>query len=328
VDKILIIQTSFLGDVILATSLIESLHKALPNSEIHMLVRKGNEGLIANNPRLKRVWIWDKKAGKIPTLKKLGVAIRKEKFDAVINPHRFASSGFLSWVSGAKVRIGFNKNPLSLFYNKSFSHDFDGSHEIERNHSLISEITGLKEPQKPKLYPTKENVESIAHFADKPFVCMAPTSVWFTKQWPEDKWIELTNLIDQHQNIYLLGAPDDAVVCERIKANSGHSSIVVLAGKLNLLESAALMSKAQMNYVNDSGPMHLASATNAPTTAIYCSTIPSFGFGPLSSRSIAVELEEKLDCKPCGIHGHAACPKQHFKCGNLLTAEKVFSALK
>jgi ADP-heptose:LPS heptosyltransferase len=88
------------------------------------------------------------------------------------------------------------------------------------------------------------------------------------------------------------------------------------------------MSKAQMNYVNDSGPMHLASATNAPTTAIYCSTIPSFGFGPLSSRSIAVELEEKLDCKPCGIHGHAACPKQHFKCGNLLTAEKVFSALK
>lgn len=325
-NKILIIQTSFLGDVILATSLVESLFEAFPKSEIHMLVRKGNEGLIANNPKLKRVWIWDKKAGKLPTLKNLGLAIRKEKFELVVNPHRFASSGFLSWMSGAKVRVGFNKNPLSLFYTKSFKHEFDGSHETERNHQLIAETTGQKKPLKPKLYPSAIDGNRVAEFIAKPFVCMAPTSVWFTKQWPEENWVELTNLTATENAIYLLGAPADREVCERIKTKSKHASITVLAGELSLLQSAALMSKAQMNYVNDSGPMHLASATNAPVSAIFCSTVPSFGFGPLSDQSFTIELEEKLTCRPCGIHGHKTCPEGHFKCGKLLTAEKVLQA--
>ena len=75
------------------------------------------------------------------------------------------------------------------------------------------------------------------------------------------------------------------------------------------------MQNAKMNYVNDSAPMHIASAMNAPTTAIFCSTIPAFGFGPLSDNSKIVETLEKLDCRPCGIHGYSACPKGHFKCG-------------
>lgn len=322
-NKILIIQTSFLGDVILATSLVESLYAAFPASEIHMLVRKGNEGLLAGNPQLKKVWIWNKETGKLSTLKSLGKAIRSERFDLVVNPHRFASSGFLSWISGAKVRVGFNKNPLSIFYTKSFKHDFDGSHETERNHQLIAEITGHKKPLKPKLYPSAEDGNRVAEFTAKSFVCMAPTSVWFTKQWPEENWIDLTNLISPDQTIYLLGAPADHKVCELIKVKSKHSNIHVLAGELSLLQSAALMSKAAMNYVNDSGPMHLASATNAPVSAIFCSTVPSFGFGPLSDKSFTLESKEKLDCRPCGIHGHKACPQGHFKCGKLLKAENV-----
>jgi len=69
-----------------------------------------------------------------------------------------------------------------------------------------------------------------------------------------------------------------------------------------------------MNYVNDSGPLHLASATNAPVTAFFCSTIPAFGFGPLSANSIIVETHEKLTCRPCGLHGKTACPEGHFLC--------------
>jgi heptosyltransferase-2 len=75
------------------------------------------------------------------------------------------------------------------------------------------------------------------------------------------------------------------------------------------------MSKAVRNYVNDSGPLHLASAMNAPVTAFFCSTVPSFGFGPLSDDSEIKETTEKLDCRPCGIHGFKTCPKGHFKCG-------------
>jgi len=75
-----------------------------------------------------------------------------------------------------------------------------------------------------------------------------------------------------------------------------------------------LMQGAIMNYVNDSAPLHLASAMNAPVTALFCSTIPAFGFGPLSDVRYVVETEEKLSCRPCGLHGYRACPQGHFKC--------------
>jgi heptosyltransferase-2 len=81
------------------------------------------------------------------------------------------------------------------------------------------------------------------------------------------------------------------------------------------------MKNADMNYVNDSAPMHLASAMNAKTTAIFCSTVPEFGFGPLADGARIVEITEKLDCRPCGLHGFKECPKGHFNCGNQIKIE-------
>jgi heptosyltransferase-2 len=78
------------------------------------------------------------------------------------------------------------------------------------------------------------------------------------------------------------------------------------------------MKYAEMNYVNDSAPMHLASAVNAPVTAYFCSTIPEFGFGPLSENSTVVQTTEKLPCRPCGLHGKRKCPEGHFKCADVL----------
>jgi ADP-heptose:LPS heptosyltransferase len=92
---------------------------------------------------------------------------------------------------------------------------------------------------------------------------------------------------------------------------------------MNLLQSAALMKDAVMNYVNDSAPMHLASAMNAKTTAIYCSTVPEFGFGPLAEGARIAEVTEKLDCRPCGLHGFRECPLGHFKCGRDIEVNKL-----
>ncbi|WP_239512993.1 glycosyltransferase family 9 protein, partial [Klebsiella aerogenes] len=66
------------------------------------------------------------------------------------------------------------------------------------------------------------------------------------------------------------------------------------------------MKDAIMNYVNDSAPMHFCSAVNAPVDAIYCSTIPAFGYGPLSDKSYIIETKQPLACKPCGLHGKVA----------------------
>ena len=104
-----------------------------------------------------------------------------------------------------------------------------------------------------------------------------------------------------HYNIFLLGGKEDAVLCEKIKEKSINNKIEILAGKLNFLSSVALMKNAVMNYTNDSAPLHFASAVDAPVTAIFCSTVPAFGFYPLSSKSFIVETKEILTCRPCSL---------------------------
>lgn len=313
--NILVIQTAFIGDAILASSVLEKLHHFFPKASISILVRKGNESLYLNHPFLHQTLVWNKKEGKYKSLFKLLKTIRKQKFDTVINLHRFASSGFLTAFSKATYTAGYDKNPFSFLFNQKSKHIIgDGRHEIARYNDLIESITD-KEVFKPKLYPTFKDFSKIELYTETPFICMAPSSVWFTKQLPKEKWIELCNSIPNNITIYLLGGPTDLNLCNDILSASKHSQIKNLTGKLSLLESCELMKHSKMNYVNDSAPLHLASSGNSPVTAFFCSTVPSFGFYPLSYNTTVIEVNN-LNCKPCGLHGYKECPKKHFKCGN------------
>jgi len=320
VNKILIIQTAFIGDVILATPIIENLKIQFPNAQIDFLLRKGNESLFEEHPLLNKVLIWNKKQ-KYKSLFKNITEIRKQKYDAVICVQRFFNAGLVTALSNAKIKIGFDKNPLSSLFTYKVKHDIsNGKHETERNLELISSWVknGKREP---KLYPLNKHFNKVIEYQKSPYVCMAPASVWFTKQLAKEKWVELIEQMPQLQ-IYLLGAPSDEKLCAEIISTSKHQKIKSLTGKLNLLESAALMKHAEMNYVNDSAPMHLASSMNAKTTAFFCSTVKNFGFYPLAEEAQVAEIEEKLECRPCGLHGLKACPQQHFKCAHNIKVEK------
>lgn len=325
--KILIIQTAFIGDVILATSLIEKLHQYFPESRIDFLLRKGNEGLLRQHPYLNEVFIWDKKAGKIRNLIKLTSQIRKQQYDLVVNLQRFFSSGLMAGFSGAGKIVGFKKNPLSFLFNEALDHQIgDGTHEVSRNLQLIEAFTDSAFTQ-PKLHLSEEDTHRVAQYQKHQYITVAPTSVWFTKQFPKEKWIEFIQNTGFEGNIYLLGGPEDFGAAEEIKQAANKQKVVNLCGKINLLQSAALMQKAKMNYVNDSAPQHLASAMNAPTCAIFCSTVPDFGFGPLSQDSKIIETNVPLSCRPCGLHGHKTCPEGHFKCALTIETSSLESAL-
>ena len=322
--RILIIQTAFIGDVILATPLIEKLKRFYPKSEIDFLLRKGNEGLLKDHPKINQILIWDKKNSKYNSLAKLGREVRSNKYDLLINLQRFASSGLLTTSSKAKVKIGFAKNPFSFAYTQKFPHVIDQEmHEVHRNLSLIEGLTDSSF-QAPVLYPSESDFEKIASLQKSgAYYCVAPASVWFTKQFPAEKWIEMIDKVKHDIPVYLLGAPGDLDTCAEIQEKSIHSNIRILAGELTFLQSAALMKGARMNFVNDSAPLHIASAMNAAVTAIFCSTIPQFGFGPLSEKSRVIETNESLECRPCGLHGKKTCPKGHFKCAYTIDTSEI-----
>jgi heptosyltransferase-2 len=326
-QKILVIQTAFTGDVVLATAVVEKLHSFYPEAQIDFLLRKGNEGLLKDHPFLNEVLIWNKKENKTKNLFKLVKQIRGNQYDKVINLQRFASTGFLTAFSNAPERIGFDKNPFSFLFTRKIPHQFKkGVHEVERNNRLIEDFTDTTF-NKPRLYPSKKNHEEIAKYQQQPYVCTMPASVWFTKQYPEEKWIELIKAFPDEYEIYLLGGKEDEILCERIKGKSTNKKATVLAGKLSFLSSAALMKGAKMNYTNDSAPLHFASATDAPVTAIFCSTIPEFGFYPLSEKSIIVQTLVPLSCKPCTLHGRKACPLGHFKCAVTIETNQLLNSI-
>jgi len=113
--KILVIQTAFIGDVVLATSLIENLHQQFPEVKLDILVRKGNESLFQSHPFLNQVLVWDKKNNKYQNWVGLLFKIRSRQYDVVLNAQRFAATGVWTAFSKAKFKIGFDKIHF-LFY--------------------------------------------------------------------------------------------------------------------------------------------------------------------------------------------------------------------
>jgi heptosyltransferase-2 len=345
-QKILVIQTAFIGDVVLATALIESLHQQYPKAAIDVVVRKGNESLFNEHPFINELIVWDKKQHKYLNWLSILKKIRAKKYDVLINVQRFAATGLWTVLSKANTTIGFDKNPFSFLFTHKVKHDVSAGelHEINRNHALISSL-GVFPLVMPKLYPTTSDYEKVKLYQAQKYITIAPASVWFTKQFPLTAWVSLINELKFEGPIYIIGGPADKALGDQIinevvslhsktfntsntsTTTTASTKIINLSGELGFLASAALQQKAVLNYVNDSAPMHLCSAVNAPVVAIYCSTIPAFGFGPLSTNSFIVEAQQKLTCRPCGLHGKKQCPLGHFNCAHSIENAQLIAPL-
>lgn len=318
--------------MVLATAVAEKLRAFYPDAAIDFVVRKGAEGLLANNPQLRKVWVWDKKHRKGFNLLKIAAGIRREHYTHVVNMQRFFTSGLLTFLSGAPVRVGFDKNPLSRFYTAAFPHVISGKkdpapvHELARNQSLIAAFTDAT-PALPRVYPAAADEAAILPYKNGPYYCIAPASVWATKQYPAAGFAALINALPGNEPVYLLGGKGDFELGEEIKNLAAHPRVQNLAGELSMLASAALMRDARHNWTNDSAPLHLCTAIGARVTAVFCSTIPEFGFGPAGPNGRVAQIDGDLYCRPCGLHGHRACPEGHFRCAKEIRMEALLAGI-
>jgi len=326
-SKVLIIQTAFLGDAVLSTSMVEKIRLESPDTQVDLLVRKGNECILSAYPHLnlRHIHVYDK-SNKWASWWALRRHLSQESYDQVFVVQRFFGMGLLSISIGAKKVIGFAKNPMAWFFNERVQHDFgNGLHETERNSGLLASWLG-KTTYPPSLhvknYSLPEGLES------NQYICISPGSVWETKRLPITKWIEFIHLLPVSQPIVLMGSPNERDLSDQIEAafvGQGRN-IHNETGKHNLLGSTYIYQESLLAFVNDSGPLHLCSAVDTPTVALFCSTIPAFGFGPLSTWNRVIEVREKLACRPCGDHGKKNCPLGHFACGNQIEAKEMLNA--
>ncbi len=326
--RILIIQTASIGDVILSTPLIEKLHHYYPNAKLDFLLKYGYEGVLRRHPYIHHVIVWDKTQKKYKNLLELIRIFREKKYDLIVNVQRFASSGIITTLSNAKTTVGFNKNPFSLFFTKRIKHSINkykgGLHETDRNLQLIEHLTD-DSIFPMRLYPSGHDFAKVSQYKTMQYITVSPASLWFTKQFSKKQWVKFLSSLHKDIMVYLLGSQKEIELCNEIIGDSEHSNCLNLAGKLTFLESTALMRDAAMNYVNDSAPMHMASAVDACVAAIFCSTVPEFGFGPKSKKSYIIETKKELKCRPCGLHGYNSCPQKHFNCSLTIENEQLLN---
>jgi heptosyltransferase-2 len=329
-DATLVIQTSFLGDVILTTPLIAELAKRGP---VDVVATKAGATILANNPDIRWVIVYDKRGSQSGPLGLWSTAklIRGYRHQAAYLAQGSHRSGALARLAGIPRRIGFDTSAGRFWYTYRVPHRGD-RHHAERLWRLAADHdtpNPAPETIRPRLYPGDADRAAVdALLKNVPrdgatLLALAPGSVWGTKRWPH--FAALAARMAPLRRLVVVGSDADAALAREIAAAAGEGRVVDATGRLSLLASAELISRCAAIVTNDSAPLHLASAMGTPTVAIFGPTVPAFGFGPLAPKKSIAEIA--LSCRPCDSHGPQSCPLGHFKCMRELTAQSVADAV-
>ena len=323
-----VVQTAFIGDVVLATPLFEAARVSCPGDTVVAVVRMGCENILGNNPFVDEIVVWDKhgKDTGIGGIFRIGRRLRDLGVHTAIVPHRSLRTALALFLSGAKKRIGFNKGGGALLHTERVPY-MSGMHEVERN-LLLAEAAGWKsEGFRPAIF-TDDSDRTVVDgiLRDTGTYCVfAPGSVWATKIWPAEYYARTgAEFARRGKTVVLSGGKDDGDLCRSIAESI--PGAVNACGLLTLRQSAELYSRAEFVLTGDTAPQHLAAAAGARVFSIFGPTVRDFGFWPYTDRGVVIE--EDLYCRPCGVHGHRECPEKHFRCMRSIAYEKVVEIIE
>ncbi len=326
--RALIAQTGFLGDVVLATALIEPLADA--GYDVYVLVRPEHAPLLRSDPIVRGVITDDKRAGRrgLSGVLKTARELRAYKFAAVLSPHRSHRTAATLALARIPRRVGFASSPLPWL----FSERVDAgavSHQIERNLCLLQPLGIQRAGAEMRLaMPVEATRAAAEHLSPgaRPLVGVAAGSAWPTKRWPAEKFAQTLRELGRRAEFtaVFLGTGGDRAGAAKIASLWGGPQ-VNLAGRTDLPALCAVIERLDLLIANDSAPVHIAGAYRVPTVAVFLATHPAFGFGPLS-QPFRIAQVEGLACRPCSAHGGRRCPLGHFECAVRLAPETVAEA--
>jgi len=329
-SALLVVQTSFLGDVVLTTPLVTALRRHLQPRRLAVLVRPESAPLLAGHPDVDQVLVDDKRGRDrgLAGLLRGARHLRAERFDVAVSPHRSWRTALLLAAAGIPYRVGFRQSRGAFLYHRRVGRD-RSRHDVERNLALLAPFgdaraaAPLRLPVRPE---AAAHADALLPAGSGPLVGIAPGSVWATKRWtPAGFAAVVTGLADDGARCVLLGGPADAALTEDIWARAGRRA-TVLAGRTDLPALVAVIDRLALLIANDSAPMHIACARGVPVVAVFCATTPALGYGPYGSRATVVEAD--LACRPCARHGGRRCPRGTDDCMRLVEPAHVLAAAR
>jgi len=323
----LVIQTAFLGDVVLTTPLLAAL--AEREGPVDVVTTPAAAPLVETHPAVRQVIPYDKRGGErgLGGLVRLARRLAAAQYGVAYLPHRSLRTAALALLARVPRRVGF-ADGWALLYTEARPRPTAG-HEIDRLLALAGAAPGSFAP---RLYPTPQDERVVERFladagvADE-FVALAPGSIWGSKRWPY--YEELAARVASRDAVIVVGGPEDAslglAIVTAVRRSGGRA--VDGCGRLTLRQSAALIGRARLLVTNDSAPLHFASAVGTPVVGLFGPTIPEFGFGPIGAGDETLGVTG-LVCRPCSDHGPPACPLGHHRCMRELSVATVLAALE
>ena len=337
-NKILIVRTDRLGDVVLSTPVIKNLRLFFPKSHIAFICRPYVKDVLYGNPYLNEVIIYDKynKHKSMFSTIKFAFSLKKKNFDWIIVLHPTNRAHLIAFLSGIPFRAGWNKK-LGFLLNLRIPHTKQKGkkHELEYSFDILRKI-GIPIKDKNTYFPIfpeveakiKDLLKSKEIVEGDKFIVIHPSASCPSKRWPQEKFSELISILKSKLSypVVTVTAKGEEMFAKEIV---GKNQIIDLRGKLSIAELGALLKRAALFISNDSGPVHIAASLNIPVISIFGRNNPGLSprrWAPLGKNSFY--FHKDVGCHICLAHN---CQKGFIcldKISSKEVADKAISFLK
>ena len=326
----LFIQTAFLGDLLLSIPFLKQIKVWDSRSHLSLICRKGFGSFMKELKLCDKVFEFDKSTKTLTDKEVLN-----KTFDYVFCPHQSLTSHRLVRKIKSKNKLGYHKFWNAFFFNRRVQRRLDWP-EALRQMQLLGAVWESLETELKNFIPEKQTIPpwsqmDLPHLKwtdneyrklfqrknmnfnlDRDYICLAPGSVWSTKQWPVNYFAKIAHhFYEKNLEVVLIGSPDEKFLGGQLQSQVPRCYSFI--GDLSLMESMMVLARSRGLVCNDSGAMHMAGLLNLPTLAIFGPTVPEFGYKPWSPRAHVLE-NKKLLCRPCGQHGSRYCPIKTHQC--------------
>jgi lipopolysaccharide heptosyltransferase I len=331
-QRIALVKPSALGDVVHALPVLTALRLLYPRAEIAWIVNRSYAGLLSGHPHLDRVLVFDRgvfsRGSSLLMMAsyawRWGRYLRQQHFDWVIDLQGLLRSGWMTWVSGAAVRVGLcgaREGSLLAYTHRVVASDWQRRHAVERNWAVIEALGGGDLPRRfvvPIARQDQEAAQAVWQQLPRPWIAVAPAARWPTKSWPPAAFAELLARFQRRfgAGCLIVGSESDQAAATTVARALGRH-VLNYAGHTTIAQLAALLAQCDLFVGNDSGPLHLAAALYKPCLAPYTCTRPQW-HGPYTWPQGAVAA-----AVACAGSYRPQCP--HLQCHSRLTPEELWS---
>lgn len=311
--------------------MVRCVRRKYPTARIDFLVKKQFSELVAHNPYLSNVLVYEK-GEKLKILKR---KIKDEKYDWVIDIHQNLRSHYLKLGLNAPLVTGYCKQLVhrSLLVYLGINRYREVKPVLLRYFEAVEKQGVAYDGSGTEVFIPEDNVETMrrtltqsGYTADKKLYVIGPGASFTNKRWSPEGYAKVADhLINNHNGfVAFIGGGSDARLCTRIQ-DLASAKTANFAGAFSIVESAALLSLCAAFIGNDSGMLHLAQAFGKPVVGIFGPTVKELGYFPMADRSIVVE--KPIQCRPCTHNGLNHCPKRHFLCMTAIGSDDVIEAV-